>query len=163
MILDSKKAFIFSVVIKRVGVGVACKITWKVNLGYSFWTIMINDELKQSTVIKKGPRWVFHLFTEKKHGRHSGCPTIGLKKKRARDPRTTPLTWAIIYNSDSQNIVFIPPSFSAKIALMKQWDQMNRILFLHCIIYFFFNLKKMEALNSESRLRNNWKKFKNQY
>lgn len=34
---------------------------------------------------------------------------------------------------------------------MKQWDQMNRILFLHCIIYFFFNLKKMEALNSESR------------
>lgn len=28
---------------------------------------------------------------------------------------------------------------------------MNRILFLYCIIYFFFNLKKMEVLNSEIR------------
>lgn len=36
MILDSKKVFIFSVVIKCVGVGVVCKIIWKENLGCSF-------------------------------------------------------------------------------------------------------------------------------
>lgn len=38
MNIDSEKAFISSVVIKRgwVGVGIAWKITWKVNLGYIF-------------------------------------------------------------------------------------------------------------------------------
>lgn len=48
---------------------------------------MINDELKQSTVIKKGPRWVFHLFTEKKN--MEDIPTIGLIKKSKRSTSHT--------------------------------------------------------------------------
>lgn len=122
--LDSKKAFILSVVIKRVGVGVACKITCKVNLGYSF--NYINDELRQSTVTKKGPRFVFNLL-QNKHGRHSGCPTIGLNKKSKRSTsHIANLCNNLQFNSESQNIVAISPS-SAKIALMSQWGHMKRV------------------------------------
>lgn len=124
--LDSKKAFILSVVIKRVGVGVACKITCKVNLGYSFWTIWT---MNWGNLLWPRKDHVLCLtFYRNKHGRHSECHTTGLNKQSKRSTsHTANLSNNLQFNSDSQNIVAISPSFSAKIALMSQWGHMKRV------------------------------------